>query len=466
MEKGRSFFNDAFTGYGIQVVGAALAFGFQLGCAFVLDIDEFGQFNYYFGFVGILGVFLTLGFSLYIPKASSRLPPFKCFSKAITLFVAAFILTTPITGYFLFIRIGELGVIFVIILSAVGFALIEYVKSTLVADGKIVSAYLSRMVWPYILAIILAIVVHFFRGLDAEAALFVFGLGHLCVISRFFQTSNYKPIGLDIKFAKGAVPFFITQCVFFVYIPISRVLQVDFFGTKVGAVLGLGILFGKMFSMFGQSISLILMPRIASLWTLGNHSDVKVIYRRARRTMYFCVMPPLIVTLINHKRLLGLFGEEYASYHWVFFIMILSSGVLQLLGPNGLILLMSGNEKREMNNGIILFLTFLASAVIFGPLFPTGIAFAVLFSEVVVGCAKRSAVCRLLRISTCDFSRLMLGTVFLAISALSIAASFIGSTFVWIGLMGSLSFFGVFFLFKTSTDQDDRELVNLIKYLK
>ena len=51
----------AFISFIIQFSGSILGFLFQILAAKLLGAEEYGKFNYYFGYIGSIGVFFFFG---------------------------------------------------------------------------------------------------------------------------------------------------------------------------------------------------------------------------------------------------------------------------------------------------------------------------------------------------------------------------------------------------------------------
>lgn len=382
-----------------QFLGSIIGFLLQFFAARILGAEEYGKYNYYYGFVGVFGYILLLGLPFYLPKIYHKYKdPEKLVSESISLILLAFLVLSPIIWIILTNYIADTLVKVFLVVFILGFALIEFVKSYYISVNKPVTAAIYRTFVFQSLSLLLFFVLLFLT--KSFWALLGASITSLFIINLPFLLKKYKFSKPQLTLIKGAFPFFLVQILYFSYNYISRILQGEFDTYGSVAILSISLVIGRFLTMLGQNFALVIMPELARSWDQGDFVRINYLFKQITRTTIFIIFPILLFTVINSNNILSFLGTDYIGGDIILGLIILGSTATILAGPNGIILLMTGNAKKEIINGMILLTTGVLSGIYFGRDYYFGIALSISLANIVTVISKRIMTYRLLNLKS------------------------------------------------------------------
>lgn len=163
---------------------------------------------------------------------------------------------------------------------------------------------------------------------------------------------------------------------------------------------------------FGVMIAYVSAPVIARLYTSGDHVRLQKLVTAAARAMLAGVALLSLPLLIFSRPLLALvYGETYAPAANVLRILILAQIINAAFGPTGLLLIMTGHERRGTRALIIAFIVNLVALAILSPIWGSiGAAVSLLLATLTWNAILWLDARRLLAIETSALGHLLLRT--------------------------------------------------------
>jgi len=106
-----------------------------------------------------------------------------------------------------------------------------------------------------------------------------------------------------------------------------------------------------------SSFNSIFASIIADLYHNKQYETLKNMYSNITRWIVLLTAPITLWMIIFSKEILSIFGREYAAGNLVLIFLTLGQFVNAFVGSNGLMLSMSGHQKFEMINGVVVALS-------------------------------------------------------------------------------------------------------------
>lgn len=100
------------------------------------------------------------------------------------------------------------------------------------------------------------------------------------------------------------------------------------------------------------SFNSIFAPSISELYHAGDYKTLNREYSALTRLIWIFTLPIFLWVTIFSERILVIFGPEFVAAKWVLVFLAIGQFINAAVGPNGLMLSMSGHQKWEMFNGI------------------------------------------------------------------------------------------------------------------
>ena len=439
----------------IQFTGSIFGFLFQFLAAKFLGAEEYGKYNYYFGFIGSIGVFFFFGFSYYLPKIIHQSDKSKLISEVITSHLLIFLPASVILFYFLNLSFKNFNITFLVLFGIYVFSLIEIMRSYYVADSRpIKAAFLKSFLLNLFMILIFFISLNFNKTF--WILLIAFIVSHLIILLPFV-IKNLHTLKPNFNLLKGAFSFYIVQVLYTTYAHFSKVIQGEFQSYEIIAVLSISIVVGKIITMLGTNFSLVLMPEFSKAWSNGNFKLIEKYFNQISRINIYIITPISIFMIMNTNRILQFLGDGFVDREIIFILIIFSSTITAFVGPNGAVLLMTGNDRKEITNGFLMLFSGLILGLIFGPIYYFGIALSIASAEIIIAISKRIMTYRILNLrfinkKTLSFMFLIMVVELVIFNFLS----FIDNSIFWILLnLSSLTIFVLlsFFLSPNKSDK-------------
>ena len=446
-----------FHSFAYQIIGAVMAFALQFIAAGMLSAEEFGKFNVYYGYIGSIGVLYYLGLPFYLPKITHKFTnPNEALSSSYSLVLVAFLISAPFLLLYLNYSVGNVLLSILILLGALGFALIEILKSFFFGVGNPVLATKTRMVFMNGLAIAGFFVCVWLLDEVALSVLLPLVIAYFAV-TLYYSSKRFTFVKPEWSFIKAALPFYAVQVLYLSYAYLSRVVQEYFQNYTIVAVLSVALIVRTLIVMMGATFSNMLLPEFSKAWDNKEISKITELFKKMTRINVYIVFPIILLLCTSASRFLSLFGAEYVGNEIILILIIVSAAVTVFVGPNGTVLLMTGNEKKEIFNGVLLLVVAIIGSLILGPRWEYGIALTVMLAEICVAISKRIMTYRLLSISSFKLSHLLMIFLFgLIQAAIFLAIEEIGHLVPWLILAGMATLFFAFTNLWFSPFKEDR----------
>lgn len=100
------------------------------------------------------------------------------------------------------------------------------------------------------------------------------------------------------------------------------------------------------------SFNSIFAPIISELYHKKEYETLKRMYSTLTRLIWVFTLPIFLWIVVFSERILLFYGHDFTRAEWVLIFLAIGQFVNAAVGPNGLMLSMSGHQKWEMFNGI------------------------------------------------------------------------------------------------------------------
>ena len=378
------------------VISAMIGFGFQIFAASYLGAAEFGKANYYYGFSSTIMVFACFGVQFFLPKYMHTLNKSdNLFSETFWTISLLFCAIIPIS-VFLLAEIVPISLILVIIVLSYLMVIFEVIQSYYVGLSKTDRGFFLTLLFRVLNVVSFFLLVFFVSNkyLDYLIALIL----AYCLLILPFALSKITSPKVNVSIITLCIPFYLVQISYGLFGALARVLQ-GFFGTfESVAVLSVGLVLGAATAMFGNVFAKVVMPEFANAWREKNIKDIRNIFHKATRLNTYFVLPIAVFSVLNADILLSLLGKGYEGGELILSLVLFSSFFSSFVGPNGTLLNMTDNQRYEILNGILGLIAAFVTGLWLGPIYSWGIAFAIMFAELVRNSAKTIEVATLFKI--------------------------------------------------------------------
>ena len=368
------------------IISAVIGFGFQIFAASYLGAAEFGKANYYYGFSSTIMVFACFGVQFFLPKYMHTLGKSdNLFSETFWTISLLFCAIVPIS-VFLLADIVPISLILLIIVLSYLMVIFEVIQSYYVGLSKTDRGFFITFLFR-LLNVASFFFLVFFVGNNYLGYLIALIFAY-CLLVLPFALSKIASPKVNISIIALCIPFYLVQISYGLFGALARVLQ-GFFGTfESVAILSVGLVLGAATAMFGNVFAKIVMPGFANAWREKNIKDIRHIFHKATRLNTYFVLPIAVFSILNADLLLSLLGKGYDGGELILSLVLFSSFFSSFVGPNGTLLNMTDNQRYEIFNGILGLISALITGLWLGPIYSWGIAFAIMFAELVRNSAK------------------------------------------------------------------------------
>lgn len=445
----------------IQFTGSMLGFLFQFLAAKMLGAEEYGKYNYYFGYIGTIGVLFFFGFSYYLPKIIHKSDKVKIISQVISLHLIIFIPTSIVLFFFLNNLFQNFNISIIVLLGIYVFSLIEIMRSYYVADYKpLKAAFLKSFLLNLLMIFIFFITLNFNK--TYWILLISFLVSHLIIVLPFIF-NKLKKISPNFSLLKGAFTFYLVQVLYTTYAHFSKVIQGEFQTFEIVGVLSISVVVGKIISMLGTNFSLVIMPEFSKAWDNKNFKLIEKYFNQISRINIYIVTPISIFLILNSNKILSLIDTSFIGGEVIFILIVLSSTITAYVGPNGAVLLMTGNDKKEVFNGFLMLFSGLLLGLLLGPKYYFGIALSIASAEIIVAISKRIMTFRIVNLKFMEKKTLLFIFLIIFIEFLMFNfISYIESLLFW-AILNSLVFILFMILsFYLSPNKIDKKFIDNI----
>jgi len=356
----------------------ALAVSFLVGAIYarILGADLYGVFQLAYTTVLTLAIFTVFGTSggliRFIPiyKSDER----KDFLKATINFAVVFTFTLSVIFALLLIfgnnfiantifkepRLGPILPIFAFIL--IFFSLQNVLGGVIQAEKEAPIFILYNQIIDRSISVIvfLGLFYAFYKKLPAISwAKFVSSFIALFLIAGwvlrrypFLLEKPLLPPGNRKKFLSYSSNLLFIRFTYFLMGQINTLLIGAYSISKEAGFYAIGNIIAGLVVFVLTSFNMIFAPIISELYHKKEFKTLNEMYSAITRLIWIFSMPVFLWIIVFSDRILTIFGPEFAAAKLVLIFLAIGQFINAAVGPNGLMLSMSGHQKWEMANGI------------------------------------------------------------------------------------------------------------------
>lgn len=279
--------------------------------------------------------------------------------------------------------------------------------------------YTNEFIQPVINLSLTVIAVLFDMGILAVLAAFTFSYvvalaAGIYFISRQFQglmDSALKPVFAFKELISYSVPLVFTGFLIFC-VQWSDLLMLGAMDSALSvgvyrAASQIPVFLGLILTAFNS----IYAPVIAEMHHNGLNERLETMFKTTARWVFFFSFPAALMIVFSTKEVMGIFGAEFTGQGALVLIILTAAQVVNCAaGGVGYTLIMTGRQKLEMMNSLVLISVNIALNYILIPYYgPIGAAIATGISIVAINLIRMAEIFAILRIH--PFSRNQLRTV-------------------------------------------------------
>ncbi len=354
--------------------GASLVAG--LVYARFLGADLYGVFQLALTMVSILSLLTAFGMSpgliRYIPifKSESKIEAIKGMINFALTF--AFSLST-LTALFLFFgrdfvatsifnepRLS--GIIAVFCFVLIFYSLASVLGGVIQAEGEAHVFIFFRFVLDNVVSVVLFLSFYFLMGARLSgistakllsAGIIVFLAGKW--VRRRFPFLWKRPFFFSEKrkeFVTYSASLLFISFTYFLMNQVNNLIIGVYTVSKEVGFYSVGNMVASLVAFVFTSFNIIFAPMISELYHKKRYETLENMYSAITRLIWIFTLPIFLWVVIFSRNILYLFGPEFVAAKWVLTFLAIGQFVNAAVGPNGIMLAMSGHQKWEMFNGV------------------------------------------------------------------------------------------------------------------
>ena len=356
----------AATAFGIQAVGAVLAYGLQIVLARWMGLVEFGNYTYAYNWAQLLAVFGAFGVTLsvlrflpnYVESEQWNLVKGLMSSFRFTTVIASCILAMV---FFVIFRLlpqpGINGIVLVFGLLLVPLiALKDLHAESIRGLNRIALAYLP----PYILQPIFVVSAAFFiwigsgslsalQGIGAMAlSLLLVGLFQLIVLNRnLMKTTAVKAAFRFEEWSRVSGSMLVIMGATVAWSRIDVLVVGWLLGAVEVGAYSIAARTAFLITFIATAVNAVVAQRIAPLYERGDRRGLQNLVARATWISAGSALVAAVAIIVFSKPLLSVFGEEFLSAQTVLAILTLAQMINTATGPLGYLLHLTGHQDTS-----------------------------------------------------------------------------------------------------------------------
>jgi O-antigen/teichoic acid export membrane protein len=381
-------------GFLLQGIGSVIAFLAQFYLAKKFGASEFGKFNYYFGIIGFISIFLIYGFQYSVSKYKNEIDTNQ---DTLNSFSILSIVVLPVALIYFYLNNYNIKIIALLIVGVFSFSLLEIFRIIYTVNFKSNRAIFLKTWLFNVLFLLIALILNSHTKLT-DQLLIALVISSSVISVPIFLFKKIK-VSISIDFLKKSFPFFIIQLCYTSHLYLSKIIPSNYHGYEIIAGISIAILVSRVISLIGSTSSFILMPYFSDLFNKNRVNEVIDSYKEIRSINTSLIIPLFTLIITYSKQILSLIGQEYNQYNLILIIICTGSIFPIILGPNGTVILMTKSFKKEINSGLILICTFLIISLLFGSINILIIPFAFALAEILASFYKAYIVKKIFNFS-------------------------------------------------------------------
>ncbi len=395
----------------LSIVASVIGIGLNFFLARTLEAELFGKVQYLIALVNTCAQFMLFGInSFLIRELRNENRGEDTINKAFSLYFIIVILMLP----FMFLGIYFLGnytyknalLTLIVIVTAIIFGMDVLVAAYYQGNGKYYLSIIIENLIPRLLLLIFAIVFVVLNILDGfEIYYLIAYLVVYALISIPLTIKTFKKIDTKIHKADFISILFLfgVTVTYSLGNNLTKVLQGSLYKNDVAiGVISISISIVSLVRIFTAALGNIVKPIFAKFQRQNETEKVIEVYRFNTRMNSYLVIPLYLFFIIHSFKFLQIFGSSYTVYPKILLLISVANMISDFFGPNGILLVMTGNEKWELVNGIIYFSSYFLAIFIFSFDKIYGLCWGLLIAQIAVNIAKYIEVYVIFKISPLD----------------------------------------------------------------
>ncbi len=196
-----------------------------------------------------------------------------------------------------------------------------------------------------------------------------------------FNLRKTAKIGVGHELFFYSVPLVLAN---FMNVVISRsniMISGHYLDSETVGILSAALVLAPFVSMSLLSFSRIFAPIISELWEKGDHVELMTQFKTVSRWVFTLSVPVFCLYILFAPGLLNIFGDAFPRGTLALRVLALGQLVNAIVGPIGFILTMTGRQKLNLINSILLAASNIALNILLIPKYGiTGVVLATTFS--------------------------------------------------------------------------------------
>jgi|LSQX01.1.fsa_nt_gb PST family polysaccharide transporter len=426
----------------LSVFASVIGIVLNLYLARMLEAELFGKLQYLIALVNTCAQFMIFGInSFLIRELKNENRSEGIMNKAFSLYFIVVIFMLP----FMFLGIyyfsdhtnNDLLLTFIVLFSAIIMGINVLVAAYHQGQGKYYLSVIFESLIPRLVLFICAIIfiaLNLYKGFELTYMIVYLIVYALVAIP--FTIKLFKKIDLKIQKSDFISILFLfgVTITYSLGNNLTKVLQGTLFKNNVAiGIISISISIVSLVRIFTAALDNIVKPIFAKLQREQNTKELIQVYRFDTRMNSYLVIPLYLFFIIHSTNFLQIFGESYTVYPNILRIIALAHMVSEFFGPNGTVLVMTGNEKWEMLNGFIYFAFYFLFTFVLSFDKIHGLCWALLFAQIAVNIAKYVEVYLIFKISPLDLKTFLTEILIILVNVLIIfPLKFINTLWLWL----------------------------------
>ena len=240
----------------------------------------------------------------------------------------------------------------------------------------------------FLVTLILAVGLYYFISKDELItiqahfyALVCLGIGSFIAVLFYLKPIRIKSDYNSWKFLRESFPMMLSSAILVVLGWIDTFILGIFESDDVVGIYSVSLKIATLTSFGLQAINSILAPKISAAYKQEDMITFKKLIRFSTRLNFLITLLLISVIIIFHCYILEFFGEEFLAGSIILLILSIGQVVNSLSGSVGVILQMTGHQKKFRNFVLIALITNIILNLIFTPIYGAiGIAVSTVIS--------------------------------------------------------------------------------------
>jgi len=203
-----------------------------------------------------------------------------------------------------------------------------------------------------------------------------------------FMYANYKKVNFT-KYMKFSIPLLFINLLYFLISNIDILMIGYFLTSKDVGIYSVSVRISMITLFVLRSINSIFGPVISELVSQNKINELEKLLKSINKIIFLFSFNYLVFVFIFRKEILLVFGEEFILSNIVLVILTFGQFAKSVSGPIGTVLIMSGKQKYEVWNSVLICILNIILNLLFIPSYGiVGAALATMLSIVIINIIK------------------------------------------------------------------------------